>query len=233
MAMNGHRRLMAIVLLGFLAPLAPAKAASEIDRFRSLAIDAPPAARSSAPARQLLPAELVAELRKGGYVLFFRHAATHHDQDDDRARSLTDCANQRGLSAKGRAEAAAIGRAFADLNIPVGQALTSPMCRADETSRLIFGKGEHTNALIGDPDFSPTDPRRYNALQALFVTPLRVGENLGLSSHGNPFRAVAGLPNIGEGEMAMIRPRVTDFEIVARVRPDAWPAIVSAARKAQ
>ena len=155
-------------------------------------------------------------------------------ENDDRARSLTDCANQRGLSAKGRAEAAAIGRAFADLEHSRRPGLTAVRCAARmKPSRLIFGKGELSHALIGDPDFSPTDPRRYNALQALFVTPLRAGEDLGLSSHGNPFRAVAGLPNIGEGEMAMIRPKVRDFEIVARVRPDAWPAIVSTVGKAR
>lgn len=192
LALIGRYRLIAALAFGVLG--VEAAAASEIERFRTLAIDALAAARSSAPARELSAAELVTELRKGGYVLFFRHAATNHNENDDRARSLTDCANQRGLSAKGRAEAAAIGRAFAELGIPVTKVLTSPICRADETARLMFGKGDVSLALIGDPDFPSTDQRRYQQLKALFTTPLRAGDDLALSSHGNPFRAVAGPP---------------------------------------
>src|SRR5438034_805616 len=32
--------------------------------------------RSSLPSRELAPAQLLAELLKGGYILYFRHAAT-------------------------------------------------------------------------------------------------------------------------------------------------------------
>jgi len=112
----------------------------------------------------------------------------------------------------------------------MGRVLASPVCRADETAILIFGRNEHSNGLIGDPDFPSTDPRRYSALKNLFLTPVPAGANLGIASHGNPFRAVAGLPEIAEGEMAMIRPMVNDFGIVARVRPEAWPGIASAAQ---
>ena len=224
------RSFLAIAFLGLSAASAVAQSPLEMQRFKDLAIDAPPAARSSKPANSLAPMEIVSELRKGGYVLFFRHAATDLSQDDSRTRTLTDCANQRNLSAKGREDARAIGRAFADLKIPIGRALASPMCRADETATLIFGRNAHSNDLIGDPDFRSSDPRRYSGLRNLFIAPVPAGENLGLSSHGNPFRAVAGLPQIAEGEMAMIRPMGTDFEVVARVRPEAWPGIASAAK---
>jgi broad specificity phosphatase PhoE len=55
----------------------------------------------------------------------------------------------------------AIGRAFADLKIPIGRAPASPMCRADETATLIRKK-RASNDLIGDPDFRSSDPRRYS-----------------------------------------------------------------------
>jgi hypothetical protein len=95
---------------------------------------------------------------------------------------------------------------------------------------LIFGRNEHSNDLIGDPDLPSNDPRRYSGLKKLFLTPVSTGANLGISSHANPFLAVAGLPQIAEGEMAMIRPLGSDFEIVAKVRPEAWPGIASAAK---
>jgi phosphohistidine phosphatase SixA len=224
------RMFLAIAFLGLSAASAVAQTPAEMERFKSLSIPAPAAARSSKPANSLSPSELVRELRKGGYVLFFRHAATELSQDDSRARSLTDCSNQRSLNAQGRDEARAIGRAFAELRIPIGRVLASPVCRADETATLIFGRNQHSNALIGDPDFRSSDPRRYFALKNLFLAPVPAGANLGLVGHGNPFGAVAGLPQIAEGEMAMIRPLENDFEVVARVRPEAWPGIASAAK---
>src|SRR5258706_14184617 len=53
--------------------------------------------RSSLPSRELPPAELLAELRKGGYVLYFRHAATDFSQNDERMKNYEDCADQRNL----------------------------------------------------------------------------------------------------------------------------------------
>lgn len=37
--------------------------------------------------------------------------------------------------------------------------------------------------------------------------------------------AIAGAPYLAEGEAAVIRPLEKDFEIVARVRHDAWRAL--------
>ena len=43
------------------------------------------------------------------------------------------------------------------------------------------------------------------------------GSNLAISSHGNPFRAVAGSPYLQEGEIAVIEPLGNgQFRVVAR-----------------
>src|SRR5256885_8764233 len=42
--------------------------------------------RSSLPSRELAPAQLLAELRKGGYILYFRHAATDFSQNDEKMK---------------------------------------------------------------------------------------------------------------------------------------------------
>jgi phosphohistidine phosphatase SixA len=47
----------------------------------------------------------------------------------DEARDDTDCACQRNLSAAGRRQARAIGRAFRALRIPVAAVLVSAYCR--------------------------------------------------------------------------------------------------------
>jgi len=86
---------------------------------------------------------------------------------------------------------------------------------------LAFGRAEKANEVRGGPA-TPDNPDRYSGLRRLFSTPVKPGANLVISSHGNPFYATAGAPYLAEGETAVIRPLGKDFEIVARVRHDAW-----------
>jgi Histidine phosphatase superfamily (branch 1) len=182
----------------------------------------PPAAgRSAVPARSWPGTELLAELRKGGYVIYFRHTSTDFSRDDSRSKSDDDCDNQRPLTDKGREEARQIGAAFRTLKIPVEQVLASPRCRTMETAMLAFGRAEKADDVRGGPA-APNSPDRYAGLRHLLSTPPKPGANLVISSHGNPFYATAGAPYLAEGEGAVVRPLGQDFEIVARVRHDAW-----------
>ena len=185
--------------------------------------------RSSLPSRELAPAQLLAELLKGGYVLYFRHAATDFSQNDERMKSYEDCANQRNLIDKGRADARAAAAAIRHLGIPVERVLASPFCRTVETAQLLFGRVEKMEEVRGGPS-APADAERYAALRRILATPVRGGSNLAIVSHGNPFYSVAGPPYLAEGEAAVIRPLGTDFRLIARIRVDRWDALGSAAR---
>jgi hypothetical protein len=185
----------------------------------------PPAAgRSALPVAGLSGQELLAELRRGGYVIDFRHTSTDFSRDDARSRSDDDCDNQRPLTDKGRGEARHIGAAFKDLNIPVEKVLASPRCRTLETAMLAFGRAENPPDARGGPA-RPDNPDRYAGLRRLLSTPVKPGANRVIASHGNPFYATAGAPYLAEGEAAVVRPLGADFEIVARVRHDAWRAL--------
>ena len=185
----------------------------------------PPAAgRSALPARPMSGPVLLAELRKGGYIIYFRHTSTDFSRDDARSKSDEDCANQRPLTDKGREEARQIGAAFRELKIPVGKVLASPRCRTMETATLAFGRAERAPEARGGPA-APDSPDRYAPLRKLLSTPPGAGANLVISSHGNPFYATAGAPYLAEGEAAVVKPLGQDFEIVARVRHDAWRAL--------
>ncbi len=185
----------------------------------------PPAAgRSALPARPLSSQEVLAELRKGGYVIYFRHTSTDFSRDDSRSKSDDDCDNQRPLTEQGRTEARQIGAAFQALKIPVEKVLASPRCRTMETAMLAFGGAEKSNEVRGGPA-APDKPDRYAGLRRLLSSPVGPGANLVISSHGNPFYATAGAPYLAEGEAAVIRPLGKDFEIIARVRHDAWRAL--------
>jgi broad specificity phosphatase PhoE len=167
---------------------------------------------------------LLAELRKGGYVIYFRHTSTDFSRDDRLSKYDDDCDNRRPLTDNGRAEARAIGAAFRELKIPVARVLASPRCRTMETATLAFGAAEKSPEARAGPA-SPGSEDRYGPLRAVLSTPPRPGGNIVVASHGNPFYAVAGAPYLAEGEAAVIKPLGKDFEIVARVRHDGWRSL--------
>jgi phosphohistidine phosphatase SixA len=188
----------------------------------------PPAPRSSEPARKLTPAEIVAELKRGGYVIYFRHASTNFSQDDRESKSFEDCAHQRNLTDAGRAQARSIGAAIRNLGLPVNKVVASPMCRTMETARLAFGAAEPVPDMRGAP-LPPADPNRYTALKKVLATPQPPGGNLAIVSHGNPFYGVAGPPYLAEGEGAVIRGTGNGgFDVIARIRVDDWAALGAA-----
>ena len=174
------------------------------------------------PRGELQGRALLAALRGGGFILYFRHTTTDFGQNDERMSGYEDCATQRNLTENGRAEARAIGAALRELSIPVGNVLASPYCRTMETAQLMFGRAITTPAVRGGPA-QPESPARYAELRDLLATPTPLGTNLVIASHGNPYRAVAGGAYLAEGEAAVIEPRgLEGFRVVARVRPDEW-----------
>jgi broad specificity phosphatase PhoE len=182
------------------------------------AVSAPP---------ELKGAALVVALRGGGYVLYFRHAATDFGQNDEKMTGYEDCATQRNLIDKGRADARAIGASMRALGIPIGEVLASPFCRTMETAQLIFGRATASPAARGGPA-QPESQDRYAALRELLVTPVPSGTNRVIVSHGNPFRAIVGGTYLAEGEAAVIKPLGKDFRVVSRVPADEWHALESA-----
>jgi hypothetical protein len=188
----------------------------------------PPAPRSSAVVRNLTPAQILAELMRGGYVIYFRHTSTDFSQNDANSKSFDDCANQRNLTDAGRAQARTIGAAIRQLKMPIDKILASPMCRTLETARLALGEPQPDPAMRGAP-MPVAASVRYAVLSKIFTTPYPRGANLAIASHGNPFYGVAGPPYLAEGEAAVIRGLgAGDFEIVARIRIDDWPALIKA-----
>jgi phosphohistidine phosphatase SixA len=168
---------------------------------------------------------LLAALKAGGLIVYFRHTSTDFGQNDEQMTGFEDCARQRNLTDKGRDEARAIGASITRLALPVGDVLASPFCRTMETAKLIFGRAASTPAARGGPA-SGVAPDRYAELKQLLSSPPRAGTDLVIVSHGNPFRAVSDAPYLAEGEAAVIRPLgAAGFRIVARVPKDGWDSL--------
>ena len=148
----------------------------------------------------------VDRLRRGGYVLLFRHAATDFSMSDA-TRDLRDCTRQRNLSAEGRRQARTIGSALRRLDIPVGEVLASPYCRTRETARLAFGRVRSSTSLMSaDALASASDRERQPArLRRLLATQPRRGNNTVLVSHSFAIDDATG-EDLAEGEAAVVAP---------------------------
>lgn len=85
-------------------------------------------------------ADAWSELARPGAVVLFRHATAPGVGDPPNFR-LDDCATQRNLDERGRAEARRLGEQFRERRVNVGAVLSSQWCRTRETARLAFGDG--------------------------------------------------------------------------------------------
>lgn len=177
---------------------------------------------AAAPPQATAP-QLIAALKNGGYLVYFRHAATDFSKNDEKMRDFDDCANQRNLTDDGRSQAKRIGIAWRALGLPVGKVHASPFCRTRETAELAFGRYERAAEARGGPG-TATDADRYRPLSELLATPPAKGVNDIVVSHGNPFRALhPDLPYLQEGEGAIIRPLGAGrHDVIGRITFDAW-----------
>jgi phosphohistidine phosphatase SixA len=165
----------------------------------------------------------VQRLRRGGYVVALRHAATDRTATD-MTGDLRDCSRQRNLNAEGRRQARAIGRAFRRLEIPVGRVLASPFCRTRDTARLAFGRARPSRALLSADFFGdPGAERQRTGLRRLLALPPDRGTNTVLVSHEAAIDAATGV-TVEEGEAAIVAPGRgrRGFRIVTTVEADAW-----------
>ena len=176
---------------------------------------------------------LVERLRRGGYVLAFRHAATDFSMTDETGE-FSDCSRQRNLSPAGRRQAREIGDAFRRLRIPVGRVLASPPCRTRDTARLAFGHLRPSRSLLS-AEFFPGDAgaeeRQPRLLRRLLARPPGGSTNTVLVTHGFAIDHAAGL-SVAEGEAAVFIPGrgPRGFKLVARVEPNRWARLAALAR---
>jgi broad specificity phosphatase PhoE len=176
---------------------------------------------------QLNAVQLVEALQDGGYVIYLRHAATDRSKEDAGVVDLEDCSTQRNLSRRGIDQAHEIGRAFRELDIPLGDVLASEYCRTRQTAELAFGRAELEPSLTGFPnDDDPDYAERVRATRELLARRPDAGENTMLVAHIKNIEAAADV-SIEEGELAVFEPLGgTTFRYRGRIPAEAWPQLV-------
>ena len=89
---------------------------------------------------------LINELKKGGKLIFIRHAYAPGGGDPDNF-DINDCNTQRNLNNSGREQAKNIGNFFKDNNIKIENIYSSEWCRCKETALIAFKKFETKDFL--------------------------------------------------------------------------------------
>ena len=168
------------------------------------------------------------QLATGGYVIYFRHAATDTAGAKDEAADIAKCETQRNLSALGRDQAKQIGAAFRALRIKVGSVVTSPFCRCKDTAQLAFGKHTVNPDLYFAISMGAEERKRItDSLRKMLSTPPPAGTNTVLVSHTANLSEAAGIWPKPEGAAYIFRPLPGGrFEAVAKVLPEEWATYV-------
>jgi len=170
--------------------------------------------------------DLLAELRKGGHVVYIRHAATEKDYADQVSADPENCSTQRTLSEQGWDDAEFIGAAFKRLSIPVGALYSSQYCRAWQTARIAFGHP----IKLADLNFEPAEeytPEQVEAMrmrvEPLLATAPGMGTNTVIVGHDDPFEAVTGIYPEPQGVVYVVKPDGNGaFEVLGHVTPAGW-----------
>jgi broad specificity phosphatase PhoE len=185
----------------------------------------PPGPPAAAPALAPIDAGLLAQLRKGGFLIFFRHGLTPNYADPGGDPSFDTCSSQRNLSKEGIEQAKAIGEGFRELDIPLGIVRASPYCRCMDTAWHAFGRGERDMGLRlagSNIDSDKVEARRYRDMRNLAkILPLP-GTNSVFVSHGSAGE-VFGAGYLDEGEAVIVQPDgAGSWKLIGRVKSTQW-----------
>jgi phosphohistidine phosphatase SixA len=158
-------------------------------------------------------------LQRGGQVLFIRHATTTPGVGDPPGFKLQECATQRNLSEAGRAETMRLGQAMRARKVPIGEILSSPWCRCQDTARLAFGREATTwrplSNLFGRSEAADAQVSEMRAR----IGSYRGKDNLVMVSHGSTALPLTGV-SPQQAEIIVLTPLGGDqFRVAGRIPP--------------
>jgi phosphohistidine phosphatase SixA len=158
-------------------------------------------------------------LHAGRHVALMRHTDAPGGVGDPPGFRVEDCATQRNLSAKGRADAAKIGARLKLEGIAIEKILSSPWCRCMDTATLLNLGPVETEATLGNVVVL-SDQRESLAAGARALIAKWAGRgNLLVVTHGANIRALTGiLP--ASGEIVVVRSGSGTAEPVGRLMID-------------
>ncbi len=174
------------------------------------------------PAKELTGVALLTALKKGGFVLYMRHTQTG---------TVTPECTQSNLTPAGERDARFVGESIKSLRIPIGQVLSSPVCRVFDTAKLMgLGEPKLSNDLANQPisagfDFDTARGKR------IAESPPRAKNTL-MVSHMQTGKTESQWIYLDFGEIIVYRSRGTnESEALARIRADDWYILMALEKK--
>ena len=98
------------------------------------------------PVKADLNQNIISELKKGGKIIFIRHAYAPGGGDPNNF-DINDCDTQRNLNDVGRLQSKKIGDFFKKNEISIEKVYSSEWCRCKETASIAFRSFETKNFL--------------------------------------------------------------------------------------
>jgi phosphohistidine phosphatase SixA len=158
-----------------------------------------------------------AALRAGAHVALMRHADAPGSAGDPAGFRLDDCATQRNLSDKGRADAEKIGGRLKSEGIAIEKVLASPWCRCMETARLLKLGPVEPAATFSNVVVLRDQKDALTAGGRAIIGDWRGKGNLLVVTHGANIFALTGI-SPASGEIVVVGSRSS--EPVGRLRLD-------------
>ena len=143
-------------------------------------------------------------LRAGRHVALMRHTDAPGGVGDPPGFRPDDCASQRNLSAKGRADAARIGARLRSERIAVERIVSSPWCRCMDTATLL-----ELGPVEAEPTFGNVVVLREQATSLIAGARAVIDKWTGsgillVVTHGANIRALTGIAP-ASGEIVVVR----------------------------
>ena len=144
------------------------------------------------------------EILNGGYILFFRHAERNkwasvkmfdaievglHENGENGTRFAENeyFKDAVCLNKKGEVQAQGMREIIEFSNLPVGNIISSPSCRARQTAELVFGKYDNLNkGLVYKGPFLENENKRKEFLKDYLINlPIKDGTNTIITAHNS------------------------------------------------
>ena len=158
-------------------------------------------------------------LRAGGHVALMRHADAPGVVGDPPGFRVDDCATQRNLSEKGRADAEKIGSRLKREGIAFEKILSSLWCRCIDTAKLLNLGTVETEATFGNVVVLKDQRQTLTTGARALIAQWTAGGNLLVVTHGANIQALTGVW-LASGEIVVVKGGSDRTETVGRLLLD-------------
>jgi phosphohistidine phosphatase SixA len=143
-------------------------------------------------------------LRAGRHVALMRHADAPGGSGDPPGFRIEDCATQRNISAKGRADALKIGARLRSEGIRFDAILSSPWCRCIDTAKLLELGPVKTEPTFGNVVVLRDQTEALTSGARAIIEQWTGSGILLVVTHGANIRALTGIQP-ASGEIVVVR----------------------------